>query len=297
MHGEPCRPGHPAGMAPQDFGTARAARADNRQDFRAGEWWAPHRGVRLPSWAIAHRDLIDATLAVSPPEAVVSGVTAPILWHAPVPRRVLGEPVEITVPPGGFHVSRPGVTCRRRFLHPEHVTVHEGRRVTSPVRVVIDLAVHLSAAELVAVADDFIRRGLLTEDFLRHWAHRLRRRHGIGRVREILDYVDPAAESPRESMMRYVLWRAGYVDLKPNVDIHSASGQFIARGDLVDADRKIVVEYDGAHHLTRSGQASDADRRLRLSSEGWMEVTVVAEDLYPETRLLRKVALAYGARR
>ena len=284
-------------MTPRDFRIARAARADNRQDFPDSEWWAPHRGIRLPREAIAQVDLIDATLAISPPEAVVSGVSAPILWNAPVPRRVLGEPVEITLPPGGFHVSRPGVTCRRRFLHPEHVTVHEGRRVTAPVRVVIDLAVHLYAGELVAVADDFIRRGLLTEDVLRHWAHRLRRRHGIGLVREIVDYVDPRAESPRESMMRYVLWRAGYVDLKPNVDIHSSSGQFIARGDLVDEDRKIVVEYDGAHHLTRSGQANDADRRLRLTAEGWIDVTVVAEDLYPETRLLRKVAMAYGARR
>lgn len=284
-------------MTSQDFGAARAARADNREDFTASEWWTPHRGVRLPQDAISPVDLIDATLAVAPTSAVVSGVSAPILWRAPVPRRVLDEPVEITVPPGGFHVSRPGVTCRRRCLPPEHITRWEGRPVTSPVRVVIDLAAHLDAGELVAVADDFLRRDLLTEELLRHWAHRLRRRQGIGLVREIVDYVDPRAESPRESMMRYVLWRAGYVDLQPNVDIHNAAGQFIARGDLVDARRKIVVEYDGAHHLTRTGQASDADRRLRLVTDGWLEVTVVAEDLYPETRLLRKVALAYDARR
>ena len=116
-------------------------------------------------------------------------------------------------------------------------------------------------------------------------------------VREIVDYIDPRAESPRESMMRYVLWRAGYVDLQPNVDIRGATGQFIARGDLVDVGRKILVEYDGAHHLTRAGQAKDADRRLRLAADSWLEVTVVAEDLYPETRLLRKVALAYDVRR
>lgn len=169
--------------------------------------------------------------------------------------------------------------------------------MTSPVRALIDLAVHLQAGELVAVADDFVRRGLLTEEFLRYWSHRLRRRQGIGVVREIIDYIDPRAESPRESMMRYVLWRAGYVDLQPNIDIRGTTGQFIARGDLVDVRRKIVVEYDGEHHLTRAGQASDADRRLRLAVDGWLEVTVVAEDLFPETRLLRKVGLAYDIRR
>jgi len=284
-------------MTSKDFGAARAARADNRQDFSTREWWTPHLGVRLPLDATSRVDLIDATLAVAPTGAVISGVSAPILWRSPVPQRVLDEPVEITVPPDGFHVSRPGVTCRRRHLHPDHVTRWEGRPVTSPVRVVIDLAVHLHEGELVAVADDFVRRGLLTQEFLRYWAHRLRRRRGIGVVREIVDYIDPRAESPRESMMRYVLWRAGYVDLQPNVDIRSASGEFIARGDLVDMRRKIVVEYDGAHHLTRAGQASDAGRRLRLAADGWLEVTVVAEDLCPETRLLHKVAFAYDVRR
>lgn len=284
-------------MTPRDFGTARAARADNRQDFADSEWWAPHRGVRLPREATAAVDLIDATLAVAPIGTVVSGPSAPILWHSPVPQRVLREPVEVTLPPGGFHLSRPGVTCRRRHLHADHVTRWAGRLVTSPVRVVIDLAPHLRAGELVAVADDFVRRGLLSQEFLRYWAHRLRRLHGIGLVREIVDYVDPRAESPRESMMRYVLWRAGYVDLQPNVEIHNAAGDFLARGDLVDLERKIVVEYDGAHHLTRSGQASDAHRRLLLVADGWLEVTVVAEDLFPETRLLRKVTLAYDARR
>lgn len=284
-------------MTSRDFGVARAARGSNRQAFADSEWWAPHRGVRLPREATAAVDLIDATLAIAPIGAVVSGPSSLILWRSPVPERLLREPVEITLPPDGFHISRPGVTCRRRHLDPDHVTRWEGRPVTSPVRVVIDLAAHLHSAELVAVADDFLRRGLLAQEFLRYWAHRLRRRHGIGRVREIVDYVDPRAESPRESMMRYILWRAGYVDLQPNVEIHNAAGDFLARGDLVDVKHKIVVEYDGAHHLTRSGQANDAHRRLRLVTDGWLEVTVVAEDLFPETRLLRKVTLAYDARR
>jgi very-short-patch-repair endonuclease len=97
-------------------------------------------------------------------------------------------------------------------------------------------------------------------------------------------------------MMRYHLWSAGYTDLQPNLNIRSADHRFIARGDLVDFARKIVVEYDGAHHLTREGQARDAHRRLELAAEGWLEVTVVPEDLRPPSRLLSKVRRAYQLR-
>jgi len=204
--------------------------------------------------------------------------------------------VEITIPPGGFHVDRPGLRCRRRELHPDHVTELDGRRVTTPTRLLIDLGELLETSELVAVADDLLRRGLLDLDLLRFWAHRLRRRRGIRAVREAIEYVDARAESPRESMMRYHLWRAGYTDLRPNADIHDPGGRFIARGDLVDDRRKIVVEYDGAHHLSREGQVRDAQRRLDLAADGWLEVTVVSADLYPPSNLLSKVARAYQVR-
>ena len=283
-------------MPPRDFGAARITNTDTYRSFSPHSWWAPHRGVRLPDDAVTHLDLIDAALAVSPRDAVVSGPSCGVIWRVPLPIRVLDAAVEITISPGGFHVDRPGLRCRRRDLHPDHVAEVDGRRVTTPARLVIDLGEVLDASEIVAVGDDLLRRGLLDLGTLRFWAHRLRRRRGIGIVREAIEYIDPRAESPRESMMRYHLWREGYTDLRPNVDIHDPDGRFIARGDLVDERRRIVVEYDGAHHLSREGQTRDARRRLDFATEGWLEVTIVAGDLYPPSKLLTKVARAYQAR-
>lgn len=283
-------------MSSHAFGPARRSDTGNHRSFPAHEWWIPHRGVRLPQNCVTHLDLTDAVLIVAPPTAVVSGVSSGLAWEVPLPLRLQDSEVEVTIPPGGFHVDRPGVRCRRRALPAEHVTVLDGRRVTTPERLVIDLGEHLDTSELVAVADDLLRRGLLDLPLLRYWSHRLRRRRGIRAVREAIEYVDPRAESPRESMMRYHLWRSGYVDLQPNVVIVDSRGGFIARGDLVDVRRKIVVEYDGAHHLTRSAQSSDAARRLRLVTDGWLEVTVVAGDLHPPSRLIAKVARAYQVR-
>lgn len=286
---------HGAFMSLPRESPARLAHARNRRTFAASEWWSPHRGVRLPSGATSPHDLIDAALVAAPSSAVVSGLSAAILWGAPVPMRFLNHPVELTVPPGGFHVARPGVRCRRRTLHSDHVTAHEGRRLISPLRVVIDVGEHLSTADIVAVADDLLRRGMVDEELLAHWAHRLRRRKGIRRVREALEYVDPRAESPRESVMRFHLWQQGYQALRPNADIHDSHGRFLARGDLVDHERRIVVEYDGEHHLSRTGQTIDASRRLALNAEGWFHVTIVAEDLFRPSLLIAKVATAYAA--
>lgn len=283
-------------MQTSDSAAVQVTDAHNYREFSPHEWWTPHRGIRLPKDSVGPLDLIDAALAVSPRSAVASGPSGGVIWQAPLPVRTLELPVEVTLLPGGFHIDRPGVRCRRRTLHPEHITEVDGRRVTTSERLVIDLGEILDTSEVVAVADDLLRRDLLDLDLLRHWAHRLRRRRGILTVREAIEYVDPRAESPRESMMRYHLWRAGYTDLQPNLDIRSANDRFIARGDLVDVARKIVVEYDGAHHLTREGQARDAHRRLELAAEGWLEVTVVPEDLYPPSRLLSKVRRAYQLR-
>lgn len=97
--------------------------------------------------------------------------------------------------------------------------------------------------------------------------------------------------------MRYHLWHAGLRDLIPNVNVYDRNGTFIARGDLVDEAAKIIVEYDGLHHLTREGQAADAERRLRVGLEHWLMVTVVPGDLHPPSRLVAKVLAAYNARR
>ena len=277
--------------------TARAAHRDNRHDFPRSDWWVPYLGARLPRGHDSLGDRLDAVMLVAPPSTVVVGSTAALLWGIPVPERVERGPVHVNLPVKGFHIDRAEVLCHRRQITSHEVTDRDGLRVTVPVRTLLDLGTELDTPALVAAADYILRHELATLPELVDAAERCRRRRGIVKVREALRYADPGAESPQESVMRYHLWSAGMTDLLPNRDIRDDRGRFLARGDLVDDRAKIVVEYDGLHHLTRETQLTDAERRLAVNLSGWFIVTVVAHDLREPHRVIAKVRSAYSTRR
>ena len=277
--------------------TARAAHRDNRHDFPRSDWWVPYLGARLPRGHDSLGDRLDAVMLVAPPSTVVVGSTAALLWGIPVPERVERGPVHVNLPVKGFHIDRAEVLCHRRQITSHEVTDRDGLRVTVPVRTLLDLGTELDTPALVAAADYILRHELATLPELVDAAERCRRRRGIVKVREALRYADPGAESPQESVMRYHLWSAGMTDLLPNRDIRDDRGRFLARGDLVDDRAKIVVEYDGLHHLTRETQLTDAERRLAVNLSGWFIVTVVAHDLREPHRVITKVRSAYSTGR
>lgn len=274
---------------------AQRASRDNRYSCPAAQWWTPTRGVRLPIGHTSVGERADALLLACPNSAVLVGPTAGSLKDMPLPLRVEEGHLHVNLPSEGFHVERPNVVCHRMVLPETDIERQSGRPVTTPTRTLLDLGAYLDTAELVAVADDILRRGLATLPDLVARATQHRRRRGIVRVREALEYADPRAESPRESVMRFHLWRAGLRGLVPNQNVYDRQGRFIARGDLVDHEARIIIEYDGVHHLTRETQANDAERRLRLAVDHWFMVTVVPRDLQPPSRLMAKVFAAYDA--
>ena len=109
------------------------------------------------------------------------------------------------------------------------------------------------------------------------------------RARQAAGLLDPRSESPPESILRITLISAGLPAPTPQVVIRSVSGTFIARGDLVYEDERIVIEYDGEHHLTPKQQAKDADRRHRLALEGGLVITITRYDLRDPRHAIRKV--------
>ena len=86
----------------------------------------------------------------------------------------------------------------------------------------------------------------------------------------------------------------------PEIDIFDREKAFLEMtlGPLVERfpDLKVVIEYDGAHHLTRQAQAHDARRRGLLGNDGWLMVTVVPEDVHQPHLLVQKVTSAIAAR-
>lgn len=154
-----------------------------------------------------------------------------------------------------------------------------------------------SLPHLVELGDEFLRRDLFSREALAEMVADSRKQRGIRRVRQALDLLDACSESPRESITRVLLWEGGLPAPIPNLNIYDDDGAFLARGDLVYEDLRVILEYDGEHHLARQQQASDADRRHKLEIHGWMVVTIVPRDLATPERLGSKVHQAIAHRR
>ncbi len=179
----------------------------------------------------------------------------------------------------------------------QDVATRHGFTVTTPSRTLVDLAVRLSLPRLVAVGDDFLARGLISQRSLDEVLGRSVGQRGVRRARQALSILDARAESPRESMVRALLIERGYRCPVPQFEVRDSSGRFIARVDLAYVDEKIAIEYDGEHHLSRERQAKDAWRLGDLGAQGWLVVTVVSEDVHRPHLLYAKVNRALSARR
>ncbi len=66
---------------------------------------------------------------------------------------------------------------------------------------------------------------------------------------------------------------------KPEVNaaIRDADGDWLAEGDLVWREARLVVEYDGRVHLTERQRRVDAQRRNQLMAAGWTLLIVTAD--------------------
>jgi hypothetical protein len=75
-----------------------------------------------------------------------------------------------------------------------------------------------------------------------------RARSSSGRHARALEDVRQGAESRPETILRLVMVRAGLPEPELNVDIFSASGRFLERGDTLFRAFRVIAEYDGEQH-------------------------------------------------
>jgi hypothetical protein len=198
--------------------------------------------------------------------------TAAALHGLPVDGRRPDGTIDVAAAePHGMPRAR-GVRGHR--VRPElvSVTTTDGLRMISAVDAWCQLAAELTERELVVVGDALVRRQhpLATMDALRRAAARTGGRRGSRRLAGALSRVRPRTDSPAETELRLDLIEAGLPEPAVNVPIHDARGRQIALGDLVYADWRVVVEYDGEHHREdRAQYARDVDRLDDLAQAGW----------------------------
>ncbi len=221
-------------------------------------------------------------------DAFASHATAARIWGIPV-RLPPGE--DVTVPEVGHRLRRAGVTCHVRAS--AQVAVVDELRVSALPDLFVELASVLPLVELVVAGDWMVRR------------HRVRREalveasiHAPGRAgalaRNAAAYVRDKVDSPMESRLRMLLVLAGIPEPEINLEIRTVDGEVLRRYDLCWPGVRVIVEYDGRHHVERVEQwEQDLTRREAIDDSEWRILVVVSSGVYktPEQTVCRVHAL------
>lgn len=223
--------------------------ADLRRMSASGELRRLRRGAYAdpiaaePESRQAHLELLRATMRQSAPATVASHMSAAAvhglpLWHSMLDR------VQLTR-------DRPGGVKRRTYsvvrgipLDADDVVVVDGTLVTSLARTVLDLGCQLHMRKAVAVGDAALRLGLTPEQ-VESVLERGRRRHGIGRARRSLGFLDARAESPGESTSRVIFFEIGLPKPDLQVEVRNRAGRLLGRCDFGWEEACTVGEFDG----------------------------------------------------
>ena len=97
-----------------------------------------------------------------------------------------------------------------------------------------------------------------------------------------------------ETRLRLLLVLAGLPEPKVNHLIRDEWGAVLRRLDLAYPTLKLIIEFDGRHHIEREQQwEADIERRESLDSEGWRTLVVTSAGIYRDpTATVEKVRRA-----
>lgn len=279
----------PATFTGRAFRVADAARSGvPRRALRSRALDAPFHGIRVPAvqekrpghseadpQAVRESVIVRARayLPLMDGEQLFSHETAAAILGLPIPLR-------LQMPRAPLHVLALQASARRSGagIVGHHSTIALTRRtvaglpVVSPITVWHQLAATLNVDELIVLGDALLRRTSPLSDLatLQHSLERLTHHRGIAALREAIILIRPRTDSPRESECRLLLIRAGLPEPEVNGTILDDSGNFVAYGDLVFREYKVLVEYDGGQHRDDEAQFHhDIDRIDALMALGW----------------------------
>lgn len=221
---------------------------------------------------------VKAALACYFDDAFASHASAARVWRVPVQTRP-GE--HVTVSDDTHRLRRLGVTSHHRV--DAAVAVRHGVRVSILTDLFVELAEELSLVELVVAGDWMVRRhGVRIKD-LRRAAAAAPPGHAGRLARQAARFVRRRVDSPMESRLRMLIVLAGLPEPVVNMSVHDVDGEPVRRFDLSWPDVRVVVEYDGRHHVERVEQwEADLDRREEIDDEGWRILVVVAAGIYTD---------------
>jgi hypothetical protein len=182
-----------------------------------------------------------------------------------------------------------GITCWSDAVADDEVVLVDGMRVTTPARTAVDYACRYRLDEAVAAIDALSNATRLKVAEIESIADRYNGRRGVRRARCAIPLVDGGAQSPRETWLRLLIIRAGYPRPDTQVPVRNEYGMAIAHLDLGWEDRRLALEYEGAHHrLSREQFAYDIRKHEQIRELGWNVLRVTSMD--PPAVILDRLA-------
>jgi len=239
-----------------------------RWHLRGANWRRVARGMYV--WSGLEQTPM-SLLAVArerlPSSAVFSGLTGAWLHGIDVQPC---DPIEVTVPRSTGIGVRAGIRVHRATSAVDDVVQIRGFRVTSIVRTIADLCRRLPLIEAVVIVDAALHSRRVTLAQLSQSAR--------GTMKRVIQFAEPAAESPMESRLRMILVLGGLPRPKAQVSIYDPSRRFAGRVDLYYEEARLAIEYDGATH--RTSLAEDNRRQNRLLQAGVRLLRFTAADVF-----------------
>ncbi|MGY1620146.1 DUF559 domain-containing protein [Geodermatophilus sp. SYSU D00691] len=221
-----------------------------------------------------------AVLLTAPPGAVASHRSAAFLWGLEIPMQDPADRrVDVTVPRASRAESRADRRVYRADLLSDEVTRRRTVPSTTAARTWRDLAGVLRPGPLLAVTDQLLARGCTTAE-LQEQLDRRPAGRGSARARAVLPLGNPRAESPMESVLRWLIHEAGFPPPVVQYEMRDASGRFLGRGDLAWPDARVLVEFDGDVHRERRVFVQDLRRQNSLVVDRWTVLRFSGADVY-----------------
>lgn len=249
-----------------------------------------HDGVFLTCFAPPTRRQLWRAATLTAPDSILSGACAGAHWG-------------FFVDPGRFQVvTRPGSRGPQRFgallvrysrTIGRDTVVHEGLRVTSPCRTLVDLSPSVSDPSRRKAVRDALRQRLTSVDELAAACHRHRGRRGIAALRLLLE---PYARLPLDRC-RSDAEAAGLEILdaarRPMPRVNERHAGFEA--DYCWPEHHLIVELDGPQF--HRDKREDARRTRAWTSAGFTVRRLSTDDVFAHPERLLAFAPRSNVRR
>jgi very-short-patch-repair endonuclease/predicted transcriptional regulator of viral defense system len=259
---------------------------------RSGRLYSVHRGVYLVGHEMAPPLAIElAAVMACAPYSFLSHFSGSKLWGVLDVKR---PTIDVTVVGRNAGLQQ-GITVHRtRHIDRADLTRREGIPVTRPGRLLLDLADVASTGQLERAWDEAHSRDLVTPGQMQKLVRRSPGRHGIPRIKSLLEReATGISKSLAERRLGDLIRRANL----PNPETNLLLGRY--EFDFVWREQRYILELDGGHHDRPRRRDYDNRRDSELRNDGWRVDHVSRYEVMhePEAVIARlAAALASAAR-